>query len=140
MRSKVSFKSKFFQSSKTCLSLWVPLAMLATVPVMTPFLINRYQVSVQDLVLPIILNLITATIVTAVFLPFGVKNKLAAYLSATLVILTLTNSYQDRFTAIFPFLKALVPITGLQDLEAPIFNLLFILLIFIIFFFIGRRP
>lgn len=139
MSSKISFKSKFFLSLKNWSSLFVPLAMLSTVPVMTSFVNNRYQVSVQDLVLPIILSLITAAFVTAVLFPFWIKNKLATYLSATLVILTLTGDYQERLSAIYPLIKAFIPITGLEDFEPLVFGLIFSFLIFILFYFIGRK-
>ena len=138
MSSKNSLKSNFFSKLISLLTFFVPLAMLSTVPVMTLFLNNRYQVSVQDLALPIILSLITAAFVTAILFPFWVKSKLATYFSATLVILTLTGNYQERLSAISPLIKAFLPISGLEDFEPLVFSLIFIFLIFVLFYFIGK--
>lgn len=53
---------------RTWLSLWLPLAGIALLPVLSDYLANRYQVAAQDLLLPIIIQLLTATVIAGFFL------------------------------------------------------------------------
>ncbi len=117
------------------LKLYTPIALLALTPVLSKYLLNSYQLSIQEIWLPMLLNLVTATIITAVFYRLWRHSRLAAYVGAILATATLTNSYDARFLSIEPTLQAITPGPKLSD---PIYSLIFILLIFLASYWAGR--
>ncbi len=118
------------------LHLWLPLAMIAMLPVSADWLLNRYIVSGQDLVVPTILSLLTATIVTIVFYRLYRRNALAGYIAAILSTVVFSNGYEIRFQAVLPLLRALNPIPSLQS-EA-VFSVVFMIIIFCLAYLVGR--
>jgi hypothetical protein len=100
--------------------------MVAILPILSDWLENSYQVSAQDLVLPLLLNTLTATLVTILFFKGFTQNRLVAYCGSIFSTILLANGFSDRLHAIYPFLKALNPIIGSQKSEETIIGLLFL--------------
>jgi hypothetical protein len=98
---------------KSWLWLWTQVSMLAVLAMMSNFLSNRFEVSAQDLVLPVVLNLLTAAIVTAVFYRAWRRQRLVGLLGAGLAILAITNGYDDRLASVLPTIQALLPLPNL---------------------------
>lgn len=123
--------------SRAWLVVGLPTWMLALQPTLADFLNNRYQVSVQDLILPVVLATLAAAIVTAVF---GRRSRLArgGYFAALLTVALLTNGYESRLQAVYPALQAVLPLNSLGGLESPMISLIFIILIFAGAYWVGR--
>jgi hypothetical protein len=95
------------------LGLYGPVAMLALVPTMASFLGNRYQVSAQDLILPLILGLLTAAVVTAAFYRLWRRDRPAGYMAATLATLIFASNYDTRISGLQPLWQAITPLASL---------------------------
>ena len=96
---------------------WGLFSLLAFVPSASNFLYNRYQVSAQDVVLPLLIALALGAIVTAAVYWLMVRDRLAGLVAGTLATLVLSQSFDTRLGAFSPLLQALSPIAlyGLQD-------------------------
>jgi hypothetical protein len=119
----------------TWLKLYIPIAMLALTPVLSKYLLNSYQLSIQEIWFPLVMNLTTAAILTAGFYRLWSKNRLAAYIGAILATAILTNGYDFRFLIIEPVLQAIIPLPKLTD---QIYSLILIALILITSYWSGR--
>ncbi|HSX01998.1 MAG TPA: hypothetical protein VLI05_01645 [Candidatus Saccharimonadia bacterium] len=120
------------------LALWLPLTMLALLPLLTDFLSNRYQVAVQDLYLPTATILLTTLVVWAIFYRLWRRDALAGYSAALLTTAFFSFNYDGRLTALYPFLQALVPTSALGFLEGPVFSLVFMAAIVLGAYWTGR--
>lgn len=114
---------------KPWFGLWLPVAMLTVLPVCNDYLRNRYQISVQDMVLPLVLALVTATIISLVFFRFWQRDRFAAYIAALLTAIVVANNYEARMLDIYGLLHAFSPLPGVGTLEGLIFSLAFLVLI-----------
>lgn len=96
---------------------WGLFSLLAAVPSISNFLYNRYQVSAQDLALPLLIAILLGGVVTAVVWRLLRRDRLAGLVAGTLATLVLSQNFDTRLTALSPFLQALSPIAlyGLQD-------------------------
>ncbi|MDB5178606.1 MAG: hypothetical protein JWN01_549 [Patescibacteria group bacterium] len=86
------------------LKLWAPVAMVALLSPISTFLGNRYQVTAQDLVVPVILTLLTATAISAGFYRVWRRDQLGGYVAAVLVALVLSGEYDDRFDTVYQWI------------------------------------
>lgn len=115
---------------------WLLLAAVATMigwmPIFGNFLGNRFEVSLQAMVLPLAGVLVVAVIVASVFLPYYRRNQLGGFLATLLAAVLLTNNYDDRLGSIYPFISAFLPLPKLGGIEASIFSLVFIVVIFLL--------
>jgi len=98
--------------------------MLSLLPTLASFLGNRYQVSVQDLFLPVIVDLLTAALVVAVFYRSWRKDALAAGLAAGLLVLVLVSNYDGRLSTISPIFDAVSPFVGVGWVYSLVFMVL----------------
>jgi len=104
--------------------------MLTLLPVLTNWLANSYEVTVQDLVLPLILAFLTSTIIAFIFLKDYKKNKLSAWIGAILAVLIIGFGYDSRYGQVNFIFNALNPIPELSnDQKKILFSLEFVLLI-----------
>jgi hypothetical protein len=125
-----------WQGLKRWLGFYAPVAMLALLPTMASFLGNRYQVSAQDLILPVVLELATAIIVTGAFYRLWRRDRPAAYLAATLSTLVLASDFDTRISGLSPLFAAITPFAGLT--AGPVFALVCVLAILAIAGWLGR--
>jgi len=102
------------KAGRWALQLWAPLVMLALLPTLSNFLGNRFEVSVQDLVLPLILDVIVAAIIAGLFTWAWRRSRLGGYVSAILAMLALGGDYNSRLTGGYQWLQHL---TGLPALD-----------------------
>ena len=109
--------------------LWAPVSMLALIPILSDYLLNRSQLSVQEILLPLLLNLAIAIIVTSLFYRTWRHNSLVGFMAATITIIILVNSYEVRLTAIEPVLRALAPLPGLGGYEFTLYSLALMVII-----------
>lgn len=105
---------------------------------MSTFLANRYQVSVQDLFLPLILITLTTTLITSVFYKVWQSQPMVGLVAALTSALILSSDYDDRLTSLDPFLRAISPSSRLGGLELPLFSLVFIGLVLYGSYWTGR--
>ncbi len=124
--------------SKSWLWWWAPLAMLSLLPTMSNFLGNRYQVSVHDLILPVILNLAAAALVAAVFYRLWRRDQVAGYAAGIITAVLFGMDYDDRLEAITPLFQAIVPLPALEGAELAVFSLIFMALIITGAYWAGR--
>jgi len=109
--------------------------MLATLPVLSTWLKNRYQVTVQDIILPIVLALITTLIVAILFRKNYSENRLAALTSVVLLTLVLNYNYEGRLESISPVINALNPF---QSSNAQTNNVITSLIFLVILFALAK--
>jgi hypothetical protein len=127
-------------------ALWGLLSVLAFIPSATNFLFNRYQVSVQDVLLPLIIAVLTALVVAATWYRLVQKDRLAGLVAGTLATAILASNFDARLTDITPIFQALSPI-GLAGLEGTIFSVVLAALVLwlagwagrLVSRFVGRR-
>jgi hypothetical protein len=110
--------------------------MLALLPVMAGFLSNRYQVSISDLLVPIILAMVIAAIVALVLGPLWRRDKPAGYAAAILATLVLSTNFEERSNQLAPIMKAFEPIPGLEN--SPLLPLLVAVALFFLAYWVGR--
>jgi hypothetical protein len=111
-------------------------AMLALLPVIASFLGNRYQVSVSDLGVPIVLALVIAAIVTVVLAPLWRRDRIAGYVAMVLSTLVLSSNFEDRANQLAPVMKAFQPVPGLEN--TPLLPLLVMIALFALAWWAGR--
>ncbi|MGA2666630.1 MAG: sulfatase-like hydrolase/transferase [Patescibacteria group bacterium] len=128
-------KTKKNNQFKSWFSFWGILFMLATLPVLSTWLKNRYQVTVQDIILPIVLALITTLIVAILFRKNYSENRLAALTSVVLLTLVLNYNYEGRLESISPVINALNPF---QSSNAQTNNVITSLIFLVILFALAK--
>ncbi len=124
------------------LALFLPLLMLSSLPILSDWMGNRYQVTLVDLALPLIMCSLTSFVLSLVFFKSFLKNKFAAILGAIGAVLIIGQEYDSRLSSVLPFLRSLSPLVDLKEREGIFYSLVFILLIigliFICIHFINR--
>ncbi len=131
----VKFKYSQFSGLYTWFKLFIPVVMVVLIPVLAKYLLNSYQLSIQEIWFPVAINIVTAALVTAVFYRLWRHNRLAAYIGAVLAAATFTNGYDGRFLFIEPVLQAIIPLPKLAD---SLYSLIFIFIILASAYWIGR--
>lgn len=111
------------------LRLWLVVFMIGAIPIMSNYLYNRYEVSVQAMVLPLLALTLVASFVAAIFYRLSRRDPLAGLGAEVIAAVMLTNNYDDRFGNIYPALSALLPLPKLDGAQASIVSLSFIALI-----------
>jgi hypothetical protein len=111
--------------------------MLALLPVLTGWIGNRFEVSIDDLFVPVIYALATAVIVTLAFLRLWRRDRLAAMTGAALAALVLSSNFESRLTWVFPIFQALTPFSSLGGLEGLIFSVAFAIVVIVLARFAG---
>jgi hypothetical protein len=99
------------KSVKAWFIIWLPLVMLSLVPVMGSYLKNISETSVQDLILPVALNVLVVTIIAAVTFRAFLRHRLTIFLTGVFLTVILTNSYETKLTGINNSVNALLPFT-----------------------------
>ncbi|MEI6477651.1 MAG: sulfatase-like hydrolase/transferase [bacterium] len=119
------------------LSYWTPLVLLAELPPLSSWLQNKYQVTLIDLLLPIILSLLTATVVACIFYPLSKKTPLGSFVGAILTVLVIGDQYESKLSSLYPAIKALNPIPQLKSWEGTVISLAFIVLVALMARYVG---
>ncbi len=117
-------------------SLWLPVVMLALVPLLTDFLENRHEAALQDLALPGLSNLLSATLCTTIFFRAYRKDRLLGYVAAIFATLLVTNRYEDRLHTLLPILRSLNPLMALAS--DALYSLIFFLVIIALSYWVGH--
>lgn len=123
---------------RSWLKLWALSGMLSLFATGSNFLSNRFEVTVQDLALPVILDLLAAALIAGVFWRLWRRDRLAGTVATGLSTILLTGGYDDRLTAIFPLLKAISPLPKLGGADIAVLSLVFIALVLWICGRLGR--
>ena len=104
-------------------ALSVPLILISWLPLLSNWQLNRYQVSVQDLGFPLLLNTLAACIVALLFLRLLLIDRLAGYLGAILTTLLFTNGFDKRMDALYPLVQALDPFHQLGEWQDTLYSI-----------------
>ena len=120
-------RSIFFMPKQTLnwIGFWLTLVMLAWVPVLTNWLKDRYQVTGQDLIIPLLYSALTASIVALILRRRYQVDRLATTLAGVLSLLIISNSYEERLRGIYAALAAVNPIPNLLAFESPLISLVY---------------
>ena len=100
--------------------------MIATLPILSSWLANKHEASIQDLGLPLVICLITALLAPLAVKKLWKTDRLTAILTVVVATLIITTDYQDRLDALYPLFKAINPLPKLIDW--PVYSLVFIVL------------
>lgn len=109
--------------------------MVALIPLLADYLENRYQLSVQEILLPLAVNMVAATVISLLFYRMWRHNRLGAYTAAILATAFVTTSYDQRITAIMPSLQAILPLPNLGD---GFYSLVFLAGLLLACYWLGR--
>ena len=133
MNFKKLVKSDFF----SYLALMLAAFMLSTLPVFAAWTENRYQVTLVDLVLPLIICFATSLVLALVFFKSFKKNKLAGLIVIVIGTLVFGPDFDSRLTEIKPIFQAIIPLGNSSKIPSIIYSLIFILVIIgVIFLFV----
>ena len=125
-------QSRWMTSLRKWLLLFVLVTMIGWMPILGNFLGNRFEVSLQAMVLPLVGVMVIAAVVASVFYRYYRRNQLGGFLATILAAILLTNNYDARLSAIYPIITAFLPLPQLGGIEASIFSLIFIVVIFVL--------
>ncbi len=92
------------------LMLWLPLVLLAEVPIFSSYLLNVAETSVQDLLLPLLLNFLVATIIAGVMVGFFRRHPFRFLLMGVGVTFVATEDLQNRFGGIASSVSSFFPL------------------------------
>src|SRR6185369_13903632 len=98
----------------------------------------KAEVSVQDLVLPLAADLVIAGGLTVVFWRLFWRNQLAGYVAAVLAALFVGGGYEPRLGLFYAVISVVIPVQRLGVFEGPIISSLFLAVIFLVCWQIGR--
>lgn len=110
------------------LSWYAPLLAVALLPAASSWLYNRYQVSVQDLIMPVIVSALTAAVVAGVYHALSVRDRLAATVAAVPATLVFASNYDNRVSQVTPVFEPLNPF-GLGGLEGLVFGIVLAIIV-----------
>ena len=110
-------------------ALLLSLFMLSCLPILTDWLGNRYQVTLEDLYLPLMLSLLTSVVLTLIFAKSFRQNKLATMLGSIFALLVINQGYDSRLNTFLPILRAVAPLSDQKEREGVVYSLVFLLLI-----------
>lgn len=112
------------------------LFMVAALPIMADWMAKRYQVSAEDLVLPLLMTLATSLIVALVLAKSYYRDHFATLIGGIFADLVLNQNYNDRLTLIIPMFRTVSPFVDLKKNDGIFHSLIFVLLIFALTFLI----
>jgi hypothetical protein len=92
--------------------LWVPLVLVVLIPIFSGYLKNTSETSVQDLILPILLNILVATILAGIFYRAFRHNRFRALLATVVIAAILSDSYQSKLGGIISTVNSILPFTA----------------------------
>lgn len=110
--------------------------MAAALPVISNFMGNRYEVAVQDLLVPSILTLVTALVPAIAFARTWRHDKLVALVAAMTSALIFATDYESRLDTIYPILKIFNPLPKILDW--PFYSLVLIVMVLFVSYWLGR--
>ncbi len=113
-------------------------AMVMVVPMLTNFLGDRAEVTVQDLILPFGFDLLVAALITGAFWRLYRRRPLTGYVAAVLSAIIIGTGYEARLGQIYGLIGALIPVSGLGGLEGSVYSLAFMLIIGVLSWLVGR--
>ncbi len=87
--------------------------MLSTLPILSDWLDKRYQVTAEDLVLPLLMALLTSLIISFILLKSFRRNKFGALVGGIFAILILNQNYAGRLNSILPAIESVNPLANL---------------------------
>jgi hypothetical protein len=114
------------------LRLYGPAAMIALLPTLTSWIGNRFEVSAAALLVPVIVALLTALVVTLAFLRLWRRDRLAAIAGVALATLVLANNFDGRLTSVYPLFQAFTPFSSLSGLEGTLFAAAFAIIVIVL--------
>lgn len=118
--------------------LWyAPLLAVALVPAASSWLYNRYQVSVQDLIMPLALSAVTAAVTAAVYYRWSGRDRLGATVAAVTATLVFASNFDGRVTQVTPVFEALSPF-GLGGVEGLVFAIVLAIIVLYLARQLGR--
>jgi hypothetical protein len=106
--------------------LWGPLLMLGIFPVLASYLSNVSETSVQDLILPIVLNVVAVTIVAAILFGGFLKQRFTFYITAVIMTFIIANNYAGKSAQAYNILISIWP----YPVPLVVFSLAFIIVLF----------
>ncbi len=112
--------------------------MLSTLPVFSDWLLDRYQVTAEDLILPLALALLISIIISVVLCKSFHRDRFSALVGGIFAILALNQNYSERFDAVAPILRAVSPWANLESNDGPFYSFVFSLLIILLALLIIR--
>ncbi len=112
MRTQITASRRVSTALINWLLLWVPLVMVGLIPVFSAYLKNTSETSVQDLILPIILNVLVVTILAACFYRLFLRYRFRVYLTTVIIAAILCNSYESKLSGVIATLNSLLPFTA----------------------------
>ncbi len=80
--------------------LWLPLFMLAEMPVLSSWINSSLNVTAQDLILPSTLAFVLSLIITFCYISDYKKNKFTTYIAAVTTTFLFSGHYSDRFQSL----------------------------------------
>jgi hypothetical protein len=120
-------------------TLWVPLVMVALIPLFSSYLKNTSETSVQDLILPIILNVLVVTILAGIFFRAFRRNRLRILLTTVVIASILSDSYESKLGGVINTINSLLPFTAPDWLIGIIYPVAMSYLIYLIATIIDRQ-
>jgi len=100
--------------------------MVCLLPTLADFLQNRFEVRVQDLVLPVALDLLLAVVIVAALRRLYRRHQLAGLVAGCLTAAVVSNGFESRLQASYSLISALMPIPGLAgSLQGFVFSIVF---------------
>ena len=125
-------------AGKWALQLWAPLIMLALLPTLSNFLGNRFEVSVQDVVFPLIIDVIMAAMVAGLFTWSWRRDRLGGYISAILAMLALGGDYNSRLVGGYQWVRNLTGLPALDGWVGVVVSLVVVIAILAASYGLGR--
>lgn len=122
---------KFTKALTNWIGLWLPLFMLANLPVLTDWLKNGSQVTIQDLILPEVLCFITSGMIALIFWRTFKNRRLSGLLGALFVTYLLALKFEPVFGLIVKVGSKIYP--GLILSNTVVVQLSFIIIGIVLF-------
>ncbi len=119
--------------------LWIPMFMLAIFDVLAAWQDNRYQVFAVDLVIPIILCVLIASITSLIFIKTYRREPLTGFIGASIATLLFSGDFESRVSSVSSILKAFNPIHQLYSWESVVYAIIFATLCVFLSLWIGRK-
>ena len=111
--------------------------MVTTIPVISQWIENWYQVYGIDLILSLILSGLTAGFVTILFFRLFREDRLAGTAGALMTMFLIGGDFEDRLKGITPVFNAINPLPDLGAWQIAFYTLIFLVLVFFIARYVG---
>lgn len=112
--------------------------MLVSLPVLADWVSNRYQVTAEDLMLPLLLGLLTSLIISAILYKSFRRNRFATLVGGVIATLIIGQNYDDRLDSFKPLMQSISPFSGLGAKDGIFYSVVFFCLILGLIFLIVR--